>query len=659
MADTTTDTSAIQLLPFTRDSDVDGLYDDPLLPFDGDSVVGGLYEDDAYMYGHDGDSGEIPKHEVKWNFRPVAISLLFGFTLLLAMFIPPGGPCAKSHAVPLILSCLPLLLSVVLLIGARVLIKNGKLHKFLYCGNVKAEVLPDSNATIWLMVDGQPAVLQPYLIYWLLISWLLTSVCVIGTSLGQAYSRPYLGNPSTQYEVSLDGYPGIDGTPIPNVTWPTSMSHEEVQQICSSITFDFADKATSDCAYGHKLYPFCTADTVATCSWKPTAEIYPERVEWLTTTYKTPWCLATHNSTMRWMLTPPLLSAFILALLVAVRSVITVSSAGLKRMVLWRRKALVQTQFDSVEKILAPPVGNHTYGTSRLKTIIVNTLLFTVSLVATYAYMPRILTMLDPPQIIHDLDYSEDALQNKLGTQFGMTLCFFSSFVTMMCAMYVWLSSLPSDITNDRLKKLTKELKKICAVKFNGDSEYKILVSKLENWFQLRRQVFIGSRYEYRSLESLLFGDILLFLAMIIGALAITLPPVIRTGDLGGENGTIALSLPVVLLSLLWVALSSLYVHSWGLIYTAGSEVEVQKRVLGELSTAIQAAIIPNFKINDMEIIQSYEHFKKLELRISVTDNDQPTIFGIKIQPTFRNVILSTGGTVIVSMVLAITHQFF
>lgn len=344
--------------------------------------------------------------------------------------------------------------------------------------------------------------------------------------------------------------------------------------------------------------------------------------------------------------------------MVAVRTYQTVPKEYLQIMQAWRRETMSNNRvLEQAERILttqtpsATPVGNQ-----RWKLVGINGFIFALSMTLTFAYMPRILTKANPPIFLPTVHYDDDYFENLVGIQFA---AFFSFITTLLCictALNVWLASLPVDITNERLKQLTVQLKAICSIENHVNGTYKDVLRNMEGWFELRRQVFIGSQFEYRSLEALLVGDVLLVLMLVIGGLIYLIPGLIKYGDLGGPAGVMAFSFPSILLNLIWIGLLSVYVHSWGLIYTAGSEVKTQTMVIHNFSNKIQSLQVP---ASEVEVLQSYAYFPKMEERISVTDNDQPTIFGIKIQPTFKNVILSSGGTILISVLYAAFHQFF
>ena len=532
---------------------------------------------------------------------------------------------------------------------------------------------------MWRTHDGQLAFMQPNKVTAMLLVYIVGSLALLLCTIVAANIGQYTyveGRGTAVYDAGLGGYPGIN-VPDPEAAKRKNLSRVYPDRQSNSSWKDHcAGRPFHPHVDGRSMDPFnasaqalpCRPDWQA-CAWVPCLEQAA-----FARLMGVDHCFNSQNFTdqahaqpgapnrfIAFFLSPIIITSLTPGILFATRAFSTIQRQSVMELTEWRIGHLSVDQRDRVGRILTPHATNGmAVGPPLSAGSVVHALLWTVTLSGTFFIMPRILTRLDPPIMVSPVSFNDMPKPGLIITLGVVTAI--ATFWSFLQVHQVWLTQLPSDAANARLSALTKELRDICsngAIRRGGS--YNAAVVSIEKWFDLRRHVVIATRAQFRAVESCLKGDILILVMIVLFAIAYIAPSLIQSEGLGGDGGSFPLSLPIQVLNGLLLAIRSIYLHTWPLIYTAGDEVAQQTRIIADVAIRMQtrhAYGLGEVEMSDSEVTQSYTYFEKLESRLSLTDHDQPTVFGIAIQPTLKNAILGSGATVVLSLVYAVFGRF-
>jgi hypothetical protein len=251
--------------------------------------------------------------------------------------------------------------------------------------------------------------------------------------------------------------------------------------------------------------------------------------------------------------------------------------------------------------------------------------------------------------------------------------CSMIIFLANFLIFRVWLCNLPSDPVRQRMKQLTADLKSIRRAQeddgsVNTDASREgthmtlsTLFERYEAWFFIRNETMMWLNHpQYRQIEMCLLGDASALVAL-CAFMIFRFIPNLLSGD-GFLGDVVGLSTITIILWGLITTAVALWAHSWGIIYGHANETSLQQREFEKVQwqamsgTRMFARIPP---LDHTQLISMQMYIAGVQARLQSQHENQPTVFGLRVEPTHKNTILVTAGSVFVATLVGIFHKFF
>ena len=251
--------------------------------------------------------------------------------------------------------------------------------------------------------------------------------------------------------------------------------------------------------------------------------------------------------------------------------------------------------------------------------------------------------------------------------------CSMIVFLSNILIFRAWFCNLPSDPVQQRMKQLTADLKSIRRaheddMSVNTDASREgthmtlpKLIERYEAWFFIRNEAMMWLNHpQYRQIEMCLLGDAAALVAL-CGFMIFRFIPNLLSGE-GFLGDVVGLSTITVILWGLITTAAALWAHSWGIIYGHANETSLQQREFEKVQWQAMSGTrmfggLPAIDHTQLSSLQMY--IAGIQARLQSKHENQPTVFGLRVEPTLKNTILATAGSVVVATVVGIFHKFF